>query len=181
MIRNISVHCAASNRIDDIYFRDAEKLGNLLGQRGMHMINGAGCIGLMRAVSDAVLASGGTVTGVIPEFMVNKGLCHQNLSAVITTKTMHERKKVMADLSDAVIALPGGYGTLEELLEIITWRQLGLYVNPIIILNTANFYAPLFEMLHCAVKEKFVREEHAQLWHVAQTADEVIELIDRTL
>ena len=179
MIKNIAVYCAASNRIDSIYFNETEVLGKMLGQRDIHIINGAGNIGLMRAITDAALSAGGKVTGVIPGFMVDRGLCHSRLTAVIQTQTMHERKKCMADLSDAVIALPGGYGTLEELLEIITWRQLGLYKNPVIILNTNNFYGLLLEMFSRIVSEKFVRDEHTQLWHVAQTPREVIDLIDR--
>ena len=179
MIKNIAVYCASSNRIDTIYFHEAEVLGSMLGQRAIHMINGAGNIGLMRAITDAVLSTGGTVTGVIPQFMVDRGLCHQRLTTVIQTQTMHERKKMMADLSDAVIALPGGYGTMEELLEIITWRQLGLYKNPIIILNTNNFYGSLLDMFSRIVSEHFVRDEHVQLWQVAQTPQEVIDLIDR--
>jgi len=179
MIKNISVYCAASNRMDSLYFTNAEKLGRLLGQRRFHVINGAGNIGLMRAITDTVLSAGGTVTGVIPQFMVEKGLCHANLTTVIQTQTMHERKKTMADLSDATIALPGGFGTMEELLEIITWRQLGLYNNPIIILNINNFYNPLLEMFSRSVAEKFVREQHDCLWDVANTPDEVIELLDK--
>jgi len=178
MIKNICIYCASSDLIDRSYIDDAEKLGALLGQRGMHIINGAGNKGLMRVVTDAVLASGGTVTGVIPSFMVKRGLCHQNLTTVVQTQTMHERKKIMADLSDAVIALPGGYGTMEELLEIITWRQLGLYPNPIIILNTNRFYTPLLEMFAHTVVEKFVREEHARLWHVADTPEAAAVIID---
>ena len=176
-IKTISVYCAASNRIDRVYFDETEKLGRLLGQNHLHIINGAGNIGLMRVITDAALASGGQVTGVIPQFMVDKGLCHPNLTTVIQTKTMHERKQTMADLSDAAIALPGGFGTMEELLEIITWRQLGLYRHPIIILNIHNFYNPLLEMFQRAVAEKFIREEHAQLWHVVQTPEEVMEII----
>jgi len=177
MIKTISVYCAASNRIDSVYCDDAEKLGRLFGQHHIDIINGAGNIGLMRVITDAVLASGGQVTGVIPQFMVDKGLCHPNLTTVIQTKTMHERKKTMADLSEAAIALPGGYGTMEELLEIITWRQLGLYQHPIIILNTNNFYNALLDMFKNAVAENFIREAHAQLWHVAQTPEAVIEII----
>jgi len=179
MIKTISVYCAASNRMDSSYFEDADKLGRLLGQHHFHIINGAGNVGLMRVITDAVIASGGKVTGVIPQFMVDKGLCHSNLSTVIQTQTMHERKKTMADLSDATIALPGGYGTLEELLEIIAWRQLRLCHNPIIILNTNHFYDPLLEMFSRAVAEKFIREEHAQLWHVAPTPEDVMEIIAR--
>ena len=178
MIRRVCVYCASSDNIDDIYTKDAERLGALLGKRKMNVINGAGRRGLMRAVSDAVLSAGGTVTGVIPDFMCENGWCHQNLTEVIRTETMHERKKAMADMSDAAIALPGGYGTLEELLEIITWRQLGLYNNPVIILNTNNYYAPLFEMFRCATEQKFMREEQSVFWHVAQTPEEVIALVD---
>ena len=177
MIKNIAVYCAASNRIDPVYFQEAEVLGKMLGQRNMHIINGGGNIGLMRVITDAVLSTGGTVTGVIPKFMVDRGLCHQRLTAVIETQTMHERKKMMADLSDAVIALPGGYGTMEELLEIITWRQLGLYKNPIIILNTNNFYSLLLEMFSHIVRERFVRDGHVRLWHVAHTPQEAVALI----
>ncbi|MDR2679826.1 MAG: TIGR00730 family Rossman fold protein, partial [Tannerella sp.] len=158
MIKTVSVYCASSDRIDNVYAKDAETLGRLLGQRGMQVINGAGNIGLMRVVSDAVLSSGGTVTGVIPGFMVKNGWCHPHLTKLIKTGTMHERKKTMADLSDATVALPGGIGTFEELLEIITWKQLGLYNNPVIILNTNNYYAPLFELFRRATAEKFMRE-----------------------
>ena len=178
LIKTVSVYCAASNRMDDIYFVNAEKLGHIMGQRHFHIINGAGNVGLMRVITDAVLFSGGTVTGVIPQFMVDRGLCHANLTKVIRTQTMHERKKTMADLSDASIALPGWYGTMEELLEIIAWRQLGLYDKPVIILNTNHFFDPLFEMLSRAVAEKFVREKHARLWYVAQTPEEAIEYLD---
>ena len=174
---SIAVYCASSNLIDNIYVTEAEKLGIMLGQHGLHIINGAGNKGLMRVITDAVLSSGGTVTGVIPQFMVDKGLCHQNLTTVIQTETMHERKKIMADLSDAIIALPGGYGTLEELLEIITWRQLGLHYKPIIIFNINRFYDPLLAMFKHTVTEKFVREEHACLWRVADTAKDVIRII----
>ena len=177
MIKTICVYCASSDKIDDIYTKDAEKLGSLLGERQMKILNGAGSRGLMRAVSDAVLSSGGTVTGVIPRFMVNNGWCHTNLTEVIQTETMHERKKIMADMSDAAIALPGGFGTFEELLEIITWRQLGLYNNPVIILNTNNYYDPLFEMFRRATKENFMREEQSVFWHVAQTPEEVINIL----
>ena len=177
-LKTVSVYCASSDLIDNIYIKETERLGVLLGQRGLHIINGAGNKGLMRVITDAVLSAGGTVTGVIPQFMVERGLLHQNLTTVIETQTMHERKKIMADLSDAVIALPGGYGTLEELLEIITWRQLGIYHHPIIIFNLNNYYDPLLEMLKHTLTEKFVREEHAHLWHVAKTPEEVIGIID---
>ena len=178
MIKTICIYCASSDKIYDIYNKDAETLGSLLGKRQMKILNGSGSRGLMRTISDAVLSSGGTVTGVIPRFMVKNGWCHPNLTEVIQTETMHERKKIMADLSDVTIALPGGFGTLEELLEIITWRQLGLYNNPVIILNTNNYFDPLFEMFRRATKEKFMREDQSVFWHVAQTPEEAINIID---
>jgi uncharacterized protein (TIGR00730 family) len=144
----------------------------------MHVINGAGSIGLMRTISDETLKAGGTVTGIIPRFMVDSGWCHNGLTELIRTETMHERKQMMANRSDAAIALPGGYGTLEELLEIITWRQLGLYKKTIIILNTNNYYDPLLEMFSRATCEKFIRAEQTHLWHVAETPEEVIALMD---
>ena len=177
MIKRVCVYCASSDNLDEIYTKDAEILGTLLGKRNINVINGAGRRGLMRVVSDAALSAGGTVTGVIPDFMCENGWCHQNLTEIIRTKTMHERKKTMADMSDAAIALPGGYGTLEELLEIITWRQLRLYSNPVIILNTNNYYTPLFEMFRRATEQNFMREEQSVFWYEAQTPEEVIEIL----
>ena len=114
----------------------------------------------MKAVADATLEDGGTVTGVIPHFMVEQGWHHKGLTKLIETENMHERKQLMADLSDGVIALPGGCGTLEELLEIITWKQLALYLKPIVILNIDGFFNPLLEMLDRAIEENFMRTEH---------------------
>ena len=137
-------------------------------------------MGLMSAVADAVLAAGGEVTGVIPRFMVEQGWHHTGLTELREVESMHERKKMMADLSDAVIALPGGCGTLEELLEVITWKQLGLYLNPVVILNTKGYFDPLLDMLHRAVDENFMRQQHGAIWHVARTPQEAVELIHTT-
>lgn len=116
----------------------------------------------MCTVSDAALAAGGTVTGVIPHFMVEQDWYHKGLTELIEVETMHERKQLMANLSDAVIALPGGCGTLEELLEIITWKQLGLYLNPIVILNINHYYDPLLELLRNAMNENFMQSPARQ-------------------
>jgi uncharacterized protein (TIGR00730 family) len=123
------------------------------------------------------LAAGGTVTGVIPRFMVEQGWQHKSLTQLIETETMHERKQIMAEMSDGVIALPGGCGTMEELLEIITWKQLGIYLNPIIILNIDGFYNPLLEMLQRAIDGNFMRPEHQNIWQVATSAQQAIELL----
>ena len=176
-ITPVCVYCASSTKIDSAYFEAARELGTLLGQRHIRLINGAGGIGLMSATADAVLAAGGEVTGVIPHFMVEQGWQHKGLTEMIEVENMHQRKQKMADLSDAVIALPGGCGTLEELLEIITWKQLGLYLNPIVILNTNGFFDPLLAMLQRAMDENFMRQQHGAIWHVASTPQEAVELI----
>ncbi|MGL5937788.1 MAG: TIGR00730 family Rossman fold protein [Phocaeicola sp.] len=176
-IKNVCVYCASSTQIDKSYVEAATELGQLFAKQGINLINGAGALGLMATVSDAVLQGGGTATGIIPRFMTEQGWHHTGLTNLIETDTMHERKKLMAELSDGIIALPGGCGTLEELLEIITWKQLALYLNPIVILNTNGFYDPLLEMLSRAVDEKFMREEHLEMWRVATTPTEAIELL----
>lgn len=176
-ITSVCVYSASSTKIDLVYFDVARELGRLLGEKHIRLVNGAGNMGLMSAVADAVIAAGGEVTGVIPRFMVEQGWHHTGLTELVEVESMHERKKMMADLSDAVIALPGGCGTLEELLEVITWKQLGLYLNPIIILNVKGYFNPLLDMLRKAVDENFMREQHGAIWHVAQTPQEAVELM----
>lgn len=179
-IHSVCVYSASSTKIDPAYFEAASELGTLLGQAGISLINGAGNMGLMAAIADAALAAGGEVTGVIPHFMVEQGWHHQKLTRLIEVDDMHQRKRTMARLSDAAIALPGGCGTLEELLEIITWKQLGIYLNPIVILNTKGYFDPLLQMLDKAVDEHFMRVQHGNIWHVAQTPREALELIHNT-
>ena len=176
-IASVCVYSASSTKIDPVYFDTAYELGTLLGQQHIRLINGAGNMGLMSAVSDAALAAGGEVTGVIPRFMVEQGWHHTGLTRLVEVESMHERKKMMADLSDAVIALPGGCGTLEELLEIITWKQLGLYLNPVVILNVKGYFDPLLAMLQRAVEENFMRTQHGSIGHVAKTVREAVELV----
>ena len=176
-IASVCVYSASSTKIDPVYFDTAYELGTLLGQQHIRLINGAGNMGLMSAVSDAALAAGGEVTGVIHRFMVEQGWHHTGLTRLVEVESMHERKKMMADLSDAVIALPGGCGTLEELLEIITWKQLGLYLNPVVILNVKGYFDPLLAMLQRAVEENFMRTQHGSIWHVAKTVREAVELV----
>lgn len=179
-IKNVCVYSASSTKIAPVYFAVAEELGRLLASKGINLINGAGSIGLMGTTSNAALAAGGTVTGVIPRFMVEQNWHHNGLTQLIETETMHERKQLMAEMSDGVIALPGGCGTMEELLEIITWKQLGLYLKPIIILNVQGFYDPLLEMLQRAIDGNFMRPEHRAIWLVATSAQEAIDLLQTT-
>jgi uncharacterized protein (TIGR00730 family) len=137
-------------------------------------------MGLMCAVEEAALAAGGYVTGIIPTFMIKEGWHHTGLTELIETASMHERKQMMADLSDGAIALPGGCGTFEELLEIITWKQLGLYLNPVIILNIDGYYDHLIAQLNQAIDENFMRDIHGDIWKVATTPQEAIELLYTT-
>ena len=175
---NVCVFCASSANIDERYLADAHQLGTLLAQAGWRCVNGGGAVGLMGAVTDGALDADGEVTGVIPKFMVDNGWCYDRLIDVVVTADMHQRKQIMSDMADAVIALPGGVGTLEELLETLTWRQLGLVKVPIIILNTLGYYDPLLAMLHHAIDEGFMKPSHGQLWQVAATPAEAISLLD---
>lgn len=179
-ITSVCVYSASSTKIDQAYFDAAKELGQLLATKEIRLINGAGNLGLMRAVADASLENGGEVTGVIPRFMIEQDWHHKGLTKLVEVESMHERKQLMADLSDGVIALPGGCGTLEELLEIITWKQLGLYLNPIVILNINNFFDPLLAQLNDAVEQNFMRQQHSNIWSVAQTPQEAIEQLQKT-
>lgn len=179
-ISSVCVYSASSTKIDPCYFAAAESLGKLIAERHIRLINGAGNIGLMRSVADSVLDNNGEVVGIIPQFMIEQGWHHSGLTELIEVETMHERKRLMADMSDGVIALPGGCGTLEELLEIITWKQLGLYLNPVIVLNINNFFDPLLEMLDRAIKENFMRAQHGTIWCVAKTPGEAVDLLYAT-
>jgi uncharacterized protein (TIGR00730 family) len=173
-VKTITVYAASSSRIDPFYMEAARQLGTLLASYGITCINGGGNKGLMAAVTDGMLHANGQVIGIIPHFMMDEGWTHPSLSEIIATPDMHTRKQLMAQKSDACIALPGGIGTLEELLEIITWKQLGLYTKPIIILNIKGYYDELLAMLDKAVREQFMRDTHAGMWAVAYTPEEAL-------
>jgi TIGR00730 family protein len=179
-MRNICVYCASSTQIKESYFDAAERLGSIFAKNNIKLIYGAGNMGLMGKVADSALSNGGKVTGVIPQFMCNENWHHQGLTELIVVETMHERKDKMAELADAVVALPGGTGTLEELLEIITWKQLGIFDKPIIILNTDGYYNPLLDLLENAIKGNFMREIHRNIWQVVNTPEEVLPAIENT-
>lgn len=175
---NVCVFCASSANIDERYLLAARELGQRLAEGGWRCVNGGGAVGLMGAVTDGTLDAGGEVTGVIPKFMVDNGWCYDRLEDVIITPDMHQRKQMMSEMADAVIALPGGVGTLEELLETLTWRQLGLVKVPVIILNTLGYYDALLTMLDHAIDEGFMKSSHAALWQVASTPAEAIALLE---
>ncbi len=179
-INSICVYSASSPQVNDYYIESAKKLGLLFSEHQIELIYGAGKTGLMGAMADAVLEKGGKVTGVIPSFMIQQNWHHTRLTKLVEVDSMHERKQKMATLSDGIVALPGGCGTLEELLEIITWKQLGLYNKPIVIVNANGFYDPLIEMLNRAIDEKFMRIDHKYLWSIAEHVDQVIDLLQKT-
>lgn len=179
-INNICVYCASSNKVADIYGETAYELGALLAREGITVVTGAGGIGLMRKIEDGALDNSGKAIGVIPQFMVEHGWHHTGLTELRITESMHERKQTMASLSDAVIALPGGCGTIEELSEIITWKQLGLYFNPIVILNVNGYYNHFIAQLEQAIEEHFMGEIHGKIWSVAETPSEALEIIRNT-
>jgi len=170
----ITIYAASSPHVSPVYIQAAKDLGRLIAQKGINCINGAGKTGLMAQVTDSVLENGGRVIGIIPQFMVDNGWGHPSLTECVVTPDMHTRKQLMAQRSDACIALPGGIGTLEELLEIITWKQLGLYSKPVIILNTNNYFDDLLRMLTKIRQEHFTYHSLASLWTVAETPEEAL-------
>jgi uncharacterized protein (TIGR00730 family) len=173
----ICVFASSSSRIDNRYATEATLLGTLLAKADMDVIYGGGGIGLMGCLADAVIAGGGKITGVIPSFMIDEGWDHASVTDMIVTSDMGERKKTMFSRADAVVALPGGVGTLEELTEAMTLKQLGIYKGPIIILNTLNFYNSLIDFLDHMITGHFIRNEHKEIWKIATTPEEVIALI----
>ena len=176
----IAVYCASSTQIEDCYFRDAHCLGRMMAEQGITLMNGAGNMGLMAESANGCLEAGGRSIGVIPTFMIKEGWCHDGMSKIIETKDMHERQANMAEMSDAGIFLPGGCGTFAELMELITWKQLGLYLKPIVLLNTNGYFDSLLNTLYQAVTQNFMRPVHADIWRVAPTPEEALKMAHET-
>lgn len=174
-VKGITVYCASSTSIDEAYFTSAYELGKLIALARLPLITGAGKTGLMGAVNRGAMENGGETIGIIPQFMVDRGWENNSLSRLVVTPGMHARKQMMADLSRAAIALPGGVGTFEELLEIITWKQLGLYSGNIVILNVCDYYDPLLEMFGRSIGQRFMRPDHSELFKVASTPGQAME------
>lgn len=174
----VCVFASSSSKVNSQYAEAASRLGLLFARKGTGVVFGGGGIGLMKKLADAVLENGGEITGVIPSFMKEQGWDHAGVSDMIITSDMGERKKQMFSLSDGIVALPGGIGTLEELTEAITLKQLGLFRGPIVIMNTLGFYDPLIAFLDNMVKGNFLRLEHKDIWQVASTPEEVMMCLD---
>lgn len=172
-VKRICVFCGSSTGNKPAFAEQAALLGAELAERGIGLVYGGGNIGLMNEVAEAVLAGGGEVQGVIPVHL--KERAHENLSGLHITNSMHERKAMMAELSDAFIALPGGFGTFEELLEIITWSQLQLHRKPVILFNVDGYYNKLIDFFDQAVGHGFIREEMRTIPRVASTVEECLD------
>lgn len=180
-IQTVGVYCASSFGANPSFLRGAQELGTLLGERGMTLVYGGARVGLMGAVADAVLTTGGHVIGVIPDSMIQHEVAHAGLPDLRVVASMHERKAVMAELSDAFVSLPGGYGTMDETFEILTWAQLGLHNKPCVLCNLDGYYDLLLSCLDGMVTEGLVRPAHRALAMSAPTPTAAIELLEQAV
>ena len=170
----ICVYCGSSDGHDPSIREMASDFGRQLAQQNIGLVYGGSSLGVMGTLANAVMESGGDVTGVIPKNLFSKEVAHTNISKLITVVDMHERKYTMADLADAFVALPGGFGTMEELFEIITWNQIGIIEKPVTLLNWHGFYTPLLDMIHHAADAGFIRRKNIQILQTAETVEECI-------
>ena len=176
-IRTVCVYCASSDHCRPIFLESAYSFGNILAKESIDIVYGGGSTGLMGRLADGAIAGNGHVRGIIPQFMQNLEWGHKGISILEEVEDMHTRKFLMIRKSDGIVALPGGCGTLEELLEAITWKRLGLAHQPIVIVNIDGFYDPLIAMLQSTVDEQFMRPEHLNMWHVVNTVEEVLPML----
>jgi len=175
-IKRICVFCGSQTGVREVYGEQARALGRALAERGIGLVYGGGGIGMMGAVADAVIEARGEVIGVIPYALASKERARRDVDMRVVN-TMHERKAIMAGLSDAFIAMPGGFGTLEEMMETITWGQLGIHQKPVGLLNVAGYYDPLIAMIDRAVEEGFIMPRYRNLFVAASGVDELFELM----
>ena len=176
-IERVCVYCASSRQADSEYFDAANRLGQILAQHHITIVYGGGSVGSMGKLANAALSADGKVIGVIPRFMHALEWSHKGLTELIVVNDLHERKRVMIDGVDAAIALPGGCGTLEELMEAITWKRLGIFTKPIIIVNVNHFFDPLIKFFNDMIREKFMDKRHQDMWTVVDTPGEVLKAI----
>jgi uncharacterized protein (TIGR00730 family) len=174
LARAVCVYCASSSSCDAEYHAAARRLGELLADDGRTIVYGGSRIGTMGALADGALARGGRVIGVLPRFLKDLEVSHDGLTELHVVEDMRTRKHLMLSRSEAVVALPGGCGTLEELLEAITLKRLGVFLGPIVIVNTRDYFAPLLALFESAVRERFMDARHLEMWRVVAGADEVV-------
>lgn len=173
----LCVFCSSSNHLPESFRHDAEALADRMIMRGVSLVYGGGSVGLMGVLANRILAGGGTVIGVIPEFLRTEELAHEGVTRMIVTGSMHERKMEMSRLSDAFAVLPGGFGTMDEFFEILTWKQLGLHSRPILVANTDGWFDPLLEFLHRAVDLQTVPAASLDLFRVVPGAPAVLDAL----
>jgi uncharacterized protein (TIGR00730 family) len=178
-LSSICVFCGSNGGADPAYLRTAEAVGTGLATRGIRVVYGGGRVGMMGAVADAARAAGGEVVGVIPRQIFDLEIGHTGLDDLRVVSSMHERKALMAELSDAFVALPGGIGTLEELFEVYTWAQLGIHNKPLALLDVAGYFQPLAAFLDHAVDQRFLRPETRGMLEVAEDLDGLLEKLAR--
>jgi uncharacterized protein (TIGR00730 family) len=176
-IKRVCVYCGSNSGSLPAFAGAARDMGAALARRGLGLVYGGGCVGLMGLVADAMVAEGGEVIGVIPEVLAKKEIAHFGLKDLRVVGTIHERKALMAELADAFIALPGGFGTMEEFCEALTWSQIGLHDKPLGLLNVAGFYGPLLAFFDHAVERNFIRPAHRQLVLAETDPDRLLDLL----
>ena len=176
--KQVTIFCASSNKIPEEYFKQAEEMTRILVEAGYGIRYGGGKIGLMGVVANTALKYNGKITGIIPRFMSEKEWEHKGVTDMIHVDTMHQRKELLLKDSCAVIVLPGGTGTLDELFDAVSLKKLGQYPHPIILLNTNNYYQPLIELSERMANEKFIRHTHLKLWTIISSPDEIIKAIE---
>ncbi len=177
IVKSVCVYCGASSGTSESFVNIAKELGRELAGRGIRLVYGGGGIGLMGAVADATMAAGGHVIGIIPQHLERAELGHRGLTELKIVDTMHTRKRMMFDMSDAFIILPGGMGTLDETFEIITWRQLGMHDKPIILVNHDNYWAPFLGLIDHVVDNGFARPAARQLFSVVGSVGRLFDLL----
>jgi uncharacterized protein (TIGR00730 family) len=175
--RRVAVYCGSARGSDAAFLAEARALGAAIAAAGFGLVYGGASVGLMGAVADAALAGGAEVIGVLPEVLAGKEIAHPGLTRLELVATMHERKARMAELADAFLVLPGGYGTLEELLEVVTWAQLRLHAKPVILVNTSGYWDGFLAFLDAAVKAGFLKEKNRELMLVAGNAGEAVGMV----
>jgi uncharacterized protein (TIGR00730 family) len=176
-MKRVCVFCGSSTGNRPAYLDAAREIGRALVRRRIGLVYGGGCVGLMGELADTVMQAGGAVIGAIPEALVAREVAHRGITELIVVRSMHERKATMAELSDAFIALPGGFGTFEEFCEVITWSQLGLHRKPCGLLNVEGYYDPLLDLFDSAVTEGFVQEPSRRLVLQASDPDTLLDLL----
>lgn len=174
-MKSIAVFCGSSSGIEPVFAQNAKELGDYLTNNQIKLIYGGGKVGLMGVLAESVLKNDGLAIGVIPKFLKEKEIAHTGLTELIITQNMHERKLKMHELSDGIVMLPGGFGTLEEFFEMVTWAQLGLHQKPIGILNTNGFYDDLLELFEKMILKGFLKEDNCQMIQVATHVEELLE------